>query len=127
MKPTRIYAELIRKICLANIEIKGMAHITGGGLPENLPRSIPSGLIPYIDKESWEIPFIFRFLQDIGEIPDKDYWNTFNLGVGFCLICNKENVSKIIEICSNEDMSAWEIGHVNSRNDLNQSQIIAGL
>ena len=127
MNPTRIYAELIRKICLANIEIKGMAHITGGGLPENLPRSIPSGLIPYIDKESWEIPFIFKFLQDIGEIPDKDYWNTFNLGVGFCLICDKENVSNIIKICSNEDMSAWEIGHVISRNDLNHSQIIAGL
>ena len=127
MKPTRIYAELVRKICLANIEIKGMAHITGGGLPENLPRAIPSGLIPYIDKKSWEIPFMFKFLKDIGKIPDKDYWNTFNLGVGFCLICDKENVSNIIKICSNEDMSAWEIGHVISRNDLNQSQIIAGL
>ena len=127
MKPTQIYSELIQQILSNNIQIKGMAHITGGGLPENLPRSIPTGLIPHIDKKSWEIPFIFKFLNDVGQIPEKDYWNTFNLGVGFCLVCDKKDVNKIIKISNSKDIPAWEIGKVIAQNVSNKKQIISGL
>ena len=127
MRPTKIYSELIRQLFLEKIEIKGMAHITGGGLPENLPRSIPKTLVPYIDKKSWDIPFIFQFLKDIGQIPEDDYLNTFNLGVGFCLICDKKNVNKILNICLGKNVIAWELGKLIARNDLNSQQIIAGI
>ena len=63
-----------------------MAHITGGGLPENLPRCLPPGVHAAIDPDSWERPPVFRWLQERGQVPEADLWNTFNLGVGFCLV-----------------------------------------
>ena len=78
-----------------------MSHITGGGIPENLPRCMSSDFIPYIDKKSWKIPVLFEFLKGVGQIPEKDFWNTFNLGVGFCLIVNPKNF-KILSNTTNE-------------------------
>ncbi len=112
LKPTKIYFSLINQILSENIEIKAMSHITGGGIPENLPRSIPSNFIPYIDTKSWDIPFLFKFLKDIGKIPEKDFWNTFNLGVGFCLIIDKKFKDAILNICDENDINSWVIGKI---------------
>jgi len=112
LAPTTIYFKIINQILANNIEIKGMSHITGGGIPENLPRCIPSNFIPYIDKKSWDIPVLFQFLKDIGKIPEKDFWNTFNLGVGFCLIVDEKFKEQIINICSANHISSWVIGRV---------------
>ena len=112
LKPTRIYNNLINQILSEKIEIKAMSHITGGGIPENLPRCIPTGLTPYIDTKSWDIPALFRFLKKVGMIPEKDFWNTFNLGVGFCLIIDKQFKDSILNICDANNINSWVIGKV---------------
>ena len=112
LKPTKIYNNLIKQILSEDIEIKAMSHITGGGIPENLPRCIPNDFIPYIDTKSWDIPILFKFLKDVGMIPEKDFWNTFNLGVGFCLIIDKKFKNAILNICEANKISSWEIGKV---------------
>ena len=127
LKPTTLYFNVIEKIFYENIDIKGMAHITGGGIPENLPRCIPNNLVPYIDNQSWEIPFIFRFLRDIGQIPDSDLWNTFNLGIGFCLIVDPKYKDHILKICDSQNIPSWEIGKIKKRDNSDNNIIIKGL
>ncbi|WP_320663700.1 phosphoribosylformylglycinamidine cyclo-ligase [Prochlorococcus sp. MIT 1223] len=112
LSPTLIYVKLIQSLLKAQIPIHGMAHITGGGLPENLPRCLPSGLRAAIDTKSWEIPSIFRWLEKAGQIPVSDLWNTFNLGVGFCVVLPSETVNPSIDICSRFGLSAWNMGRV---------------
>ena len=112
LEPTAIYVQLIEKLLKENLPIHGMAHITGGGLPENLPRIFPSGLSPRLDKTSWEIPELFNWLQNAGDIPEIDLWNTFNMGIGFCLIVPKNEASLALEICKRNDFMAWNIGQV---------------
>ena len=112
LEPTAIYVQLVDKLLNENLPIHGMTHITGGGLPENLPRIFPSGLLPHIDITSWEISEIFNWLQNAGDIPDIDLWNTFNMGIGFCLIVPKHAVNSTIEICVKNDFEAWNIGQV---------------
>ncbi len=127
LKPTIIYFKLIKRILSENIGIKAMAHITGGGIPENLPRCIPSNVLPFIDNKSWEIPFIFRFLQEIGEIPENDLWNTFNLGIGFCLIIDPKYKDSVLKICDSENMPAWVIGIIKEKGNSDNNLIINGL
>ena len=112
LEPTAIYVQLIEKLLKENLPIHGMAHITGGGLPENLPRIFPPGLSPRLDKTSWEIPELFNWLQNAGDIPEIDLWNTFNMGIGFCLIVPKNEVGSVLEICIKNDFMAWNIGQV---------------
>jgi len=125
LKPTAIYSQLIEKLLKENLPIHGMTHVTGGGLPENLPRIFPSKLSPHLDITSWEISEIFYWLQNAGEIPDMDLWNTFNMGVGFCLIVPKNVVSSTLEICIENGFEAWNIGKVvESSNESKHSDII---
>ena len=105
------------QILSQNVEIKGMSHITGGGIPENLPRCMSSDLIPYIDTKSWDIPLVFKFLKDIGQITEQDFWNTFNLGVGFCLIVDKKFKDEILNICHADEISSWVLGKVLKKNN----------
>lgn len=127
LKPTRIYNNLIKELLEKNIEIKGMSHITGGGILENLPRCIPEGFLPHLDTESWDLPIIFKFLKDVGQVPESDLWNTFNLGVGFCLVVNKKYVKKILEISASNRINSWVIGKIQKKNELNKNQIISGI
>tara|TARA_B100000945_G_scaffold61147_1_gene45490 strand:+ start:691 stop:1734 length:1044 start_codon:yes stop_codon:yes gene_type:complete len=124
LKPTKIYFKIISKILSQNIEIKAMSHITGGGIPENLPRCMPSDFIPYIDTKSWDIPFLFKFLKDEGQIPEKDFWNTFNLGVGFCLIIDKKFKNDILNICDANDISSWVIGKVLKKDNSKENKFL---
>jgi len=112
LEPTAIYVQLVEKLLRENLPIHGMTHITGGGLPENLPRIFPSGISPHLDKTTWEIPEIFNWLQKNGDIPEIDLWNTFNMGIGFCLIVPKNEVNSAIKICIKNDFEAWNIGEV---------------
>jgi len=123
-KKIKIYNNLINQILSENIEIKAMSHITGGGIPENLPRCIPSDFIPYINTSSWEIPILFKFLKNKGSIPEKDFWNTFNLGVGFCLIIDKQFKDAILSICKDYDIDSWEIGKIVRKNDSTISKFL---
>ena len=127
LKPTKIYSNLIKQFLTENIEIKGMAHITGGGLPENLPRCMPSNFIPHIYRESWEIPYIFRFLKKFGQIPENDFWNTFNLGVGYCLITEHKFKDRVLNICASHGLLSWEIGKILDKKESNVNKFINGI
>ena len=92
LTPTRIYAPLVQYL-LDEIPILGMAHITGGGIPGNLPRCIPDGLVAHVDYNSWRLPEIFSKVMLAGEIPEEEMKTTFNLGIGYCLVVPDEQVA----------------------------------
>ncbi len=94
LRPTRIYVKAVLGI-LERFPVKGMAHITGGGLPGNLPRILPEGLSASI-KVRWEIPPIFDFIRSLG-VPEEEMWRVFNMGIGFVLICDPQKADSIME------------------------------
>jgi len=112
LEPTVLYASLVQALLAAGVELHGMAHITGGGLPENLPRALPEGLHARLDSGSWERPALFRWLQENGEVPEADLWNTFNLGVGFCLVLPERAVDAALQVCASQGHQAWLLGQV---------------
>jgi phosphoribosylformylglycinamidine cyclo-ligase len=112
LTPTRLYGSLVQALLGAAIPLHGMAHITGGGLPENLPRCLPAGLQARIDPASWERPELFRWLQEKGEVPEADLWHTFNLGVGYCLVLPEAAVGEALQVCADQGHQAWRLGVV---------------
>jgi len=112
LTPTQLYGSLVRALLQARIPLHGMAHITGGGLPENLPRCFPAELHAVIDPGSWERPSLFRWLQQNGEVPESDLWHTFNLGVGYCLVLPAEAVASALSVCHAQGFQAWELGRI---------------
>ena len=115
LTPTTLYGGLVRTLRDSGLPLHGMAHITGGGLPENLPRCLPAGLAPYVDPTSWPRPELFSWLQNNGEIPERDMWHTFNMGLGFCLVLPEEAVNPALEICGQLNLPASCIGEVVER------------
>ena len=112
LAPTRLYGSLVQALLAAALPLHGMAHITGGGLPENLPRALPAGVHARIDPDSWQRPELFRWLQAKGEVPEADLWNTFNLGVGFCLVLPEAAVPQALAICESQGHRAWLMGAI---------------
>ena len=112
LAPTRLYGALVKALKQAAIPLHGMAHITGGGLPENLPRCIPAGLHGVIDPASWSRPSLFGWLQAAGDVPEADLWNTFNLGVGYCLVVPPEALDTTLATCEQAGYTAWVLGSV---------------
>ena len=113
LRPTTIYARLIHHL-MDEVPILGMAHITGGGLPENLPRCLPKGLTVDVDYSSWERPELFNKIQEAGDITEEEMRNVFNLGIGFCLVVPKQ-VSKLTQTLifnTPFGMRSWIIGEV---------------
>ncbi len=92
--PTKIYVKPILEILDENIH--AMAHITGGGIVENLPRVLPDGLEARLDKKSWNTPAVFHLIQKMGQIDEKEMFRTFNMGIGFILIVEKNSVDEVI-------------------------------
>ncbi len=125
LTPTRLYGALVKALLASGLPIHGMAHITGGGLPENLPRCLPAGVHGVIDPNSWSRPPVFRWLQEAGEVPEADLWNTFNLGVGYCLVLPAAAVSEALAVCRKAGYDAWQLGEVGSGNAGDQP--LAGL
>ena len=89
LTPTTIYAPIVKEL-MDEYPILGMAHITGGGIPGNLPRCIPQGMTAHVDYNSWTLPPIFNKIQLAGEITEEEMKRVFNLGIGFCVIIPKE-------------------------------------
>jgi phosphoribosylformylglycinamidine cyclo-ligase len=112
LRPTRLYGSVVRALLEAAIPVRAMAHITGGGLPENLPRCLPSGLHARIDPASWERPELFQWLQQRGDVPEEDLWNTFNLGVGFCVVVPAPAAPAALGVCQGLGQAAWVVGDV---------------
>ncbi len=114
LTPTRIYAETIR-VLVRDFNVKGMAHITGGGLLGNLPRIIPSGLKAVLDRKSWQAPPIFDFLQEHGRISDQEMLTTFNSGVGLVACVPAEEADEVLSRLEALGERAWIIGRVQTR------------
>jgi len=112
LTPTLLYASLVKGLRRSGLPLHAMAHITGGGLPENLPRCLPAGVHAVVDPGSWERPPLFRWLQERGQVPEADLWNTFNLGVGFCLVVPPAASAGIIDLCRSSGHQAWELGSI---------------
>ena len=113
LTPTTIYAPVIKEL-LKKVPLLGMAHITGGGIPENLPRCLPPGLTVDVDYWSWERPEIFNKIEQAGDIEEKEMRNVFNLGIGFCIVVPSERVGgkilSTIDIINRQGLKAWVIG-----------------
>ena len=90
----------------------GMAHITGGGIPENLPRCIPDDLEARVDYNSWKMPEVFSKIMLAGEIPPEEMKNVFNLGIGYCVVVPANRVELTMDIIREENIDCWEIGEV---------------
>ena len=111
LTPTTIYAPLVKHL-RSEVPILGMAHITGGGIPGNLPRCIPSKYNVKVDYNSWPIPELFSKIMLAGEIPEEDMINTFNMGIGYCLIVPEDVAKDTKDIISKHNLKSWVIGEV---------------
>ena len=109
--PTTIYAPIVNKL-LNEFPILGMAHITGGGIPENLPRCIPDGLTVQVDYNSWTLPPIFNKIQIAGEILEEEMKKVFNLGIGYCLVVPQEVVTEVQSMIKDHQLQSWVIGDI---------------
>ncbi|XP_047078274.1 phosphoribosylformylglycinamidine cyclo-ligase, chloroplastic/mitochondrial-like [Lolium rigidum] len=107
MAPTVIYVKQVLEI-ISKGGVKGLAHITGGGFTDNIPRVFPKGLGAKIFTGSWEVPPVFKWLQQVGKIEDAEMMRTFNMGVGMVLVVSKETADRIVE----ESSPAYRIGEV---------------
>ena len=111
LTPTRIYVQPILHL-LEKHTIKGMAHITAGGFYENIPRVLPNGLGATIQLGTWDMPPIFPFLQEMGEIADSDMYNVFNMGIGMMLVVPQEEAESVLGSLAQRGERAFIIGEV---------------
>ena len=112
--PTQIYVKPILEFLATDIDVRSMAHITGGGLPENLPRCLNQGQSIEIKPDSWAIPPIFHWLAEAGNIPAEAMFNTFNMGIGFVAIVPSNQAKSALEWFRSQNITAFEIGQVTS-------------
>lgn len=117
LTPTTLYGDLVKALLAADLAPHGMAHITGGGLPENLPRCLPEGVHAVLDPASWDRPALFQWLQEQGQVPEADLWHTFNLGVGFCLVVTPQSLEAVLQVCNSCGHRAWEMGQIQEGRD----------
>lgn len=111
MAPTRIYVKPLLKL-IAALEVKGMAHITGGGITENVPRVLPQGLTAEIKKGSWETPPLFGWLQAQGNVAEDEMHRTFNCGIGMVVIVSPQQAEAAQNLLIAEGEQVWVIGHI---------------
>ncbi len=116
LTPTQIYVQSILAVLKQGIDIHGMAHITGGGLPENLPRCLNQGQSISVKLDSWEVPPIFQWLAQTGEISSEDMLETFNMGVGFVVIVPPSQVESALSLFESQQIAAYQIGKVTAGN-----------
>lgn len=99
---------------LEECDVRGMAHITGGGLPDNLVRCLPEGCRAVVERGSWHVPAIFNLIQDLGRVPEEEMYHTFNMGVGFVLILPQEAAEEAASRLSARGETAYLIGRIES-------------
>jgi phosphoribosylformylglycinamidine cyclo-ligase len=114
LTPTRIYAVDVLAL-VADVEVHALCHVTGGGLPGNLPRVLPPGLGAAIDTASWAWPAIFTWLRDHGPVTDDEMWRTFNCGVGMTAIVPAADAADAVAHLAARGVEAWVAGHVTDR------------
>ncbi|WLF82874.1 phosphoribosylformylglycinamidine cyclo-ligase [Moraxella sp. ZY210820] len=113
MEPTRIYVKPVLELC-KQVDVHAMAHITGGGLPGNVPRVLPDGLRATIDESSWTWSPLFKFLQEQGQVEQFEMYRTFNCGVGMVIAVDASEAQKAIDILTAQGEKAWKIGQIDT-------------
>ncbi|VTR36079.1 phosphoribosylaminoimidazole synthetase [Actinobacillus pleuropneumoniae] len=111
LAPTKIYVKPLLGL-LKEIEVKGMAHITGGGFIENIPRMLPDGVNVDIEYGAWPILPIFKLMQDKGSISNKDMFTTFNMGIGMVLVVKEQDADGALQFLRSAGEEAYVIGRV---------------
>jgi phosphoribosylformylglycinamidine cyclo-ligase len=124
LTPTRIYVKSVLNI-IRSFEIKGIVHITGGGFIDNVPRVLPARSSAVIEKGSWGIPPIFRFIQDIGKIEDTEMYRTFNMGVGMVLVVSPKDADDVMLRLKGLKESADIIGYIETRSKGGEAVLLA--
>jgi phosphoribosylformylglycinamidine cyclo-ligase len=112
LTPTTIYVPVVRRLLKEIDEIYGMAHITGGGIPENLPRCLPKGLKAHVDWNAWSVPEIFMEIQRKGNVDELEMRRVFNLGIGYCVVVPANRAELTMDIIRDEGIECWDIGEV---------------
>jgi phosphoribosylformylglycinamidine cyclo-ligase len=123
LRPTRIYADAIQ-VVLREFKISGMAHITGGGFYDNIPRILPSACQARLQEGNWEVPSIFPFLKERGEISDQEMYRVFNNGIGFVLVLPEKHLEGALELLEGMGEKVFHIGTIHSREGKDPSVVI---
>lgn len=111
LTPTEIYVKPVLDL-ISKVDAKAISHITGGGFYENVPRSLPEGFTARVNKSSFEVPYIFRLMQEEGNIPERDMFNTFNMGIGMTVVVPEQDANKAVEILKAHNIKAYCIGNI---------------
>jgi phosphoribosylformylglycinamidine cyclo-ligase len=114
LAPTRIYVKPVLD-ALRTIRVKGMAHITGGGLVENVPRVIPENLTARIERSSWSVPLLFKWLQEQGNVSEAEMLRVFNCGIGMVIVVAREDADDALRLLGRSGETVWRIGSVDAR------------
>ena len=114
LAPTKIYVKTMKSIKNAGVRVKGCSHITGGGFYENVPRMLPEGAHAVIEKNSYEVPAIFRMLQKEGQIEEHMMYNTFNMGIGLVLAVDPKDADTVMEAVKAAGETPYVIGHIDA-------------
>jgi phosphoribosylformylglycinamidine cyclo-ligase len=128
LTPTRLYVRPIRELAKIFEEpegtktgetsdplarpLHGLANITGGGLPDNVARILPPGKRVFVNRDSWPVPPVFRWLQKLGNVADAEMFRVFNMGIGFVVICAPSSANRVLESLASHQIPAWTIGAV---------------
>ena len=114
LAPTKIYVKTMKSIKNAGVRVKGCSHITGGGFYENVPRMLPEGAHAVIEKNSYEVPAIFRMLQKEGQIEEHMRYNTFTMGIGLVLAVDPKDADTVMEAVKAAGETPYVIGHIDA-------------
>ena len=123
MAPTKIYVKSLLKL-IETLPVKGMAHITGGGITENIPRVLPAGLTAEINGKSWALPPLFRWLQAQGNITHSEMYKTFNCGIGMAVVLDKAHVAQAKQLLEAAGETVYEIGVIRAQNSGEAATIV---
>lgn len=116
LEPTTIYVSALQPLFAHHI-LQGVAHITGGGFIENIPRMIPDGLAARIDRGSWQVPGLFDLAQECGQLTQDDMFGVFNMGIGMVLAVRPHHVDQTLALLAERNTQAWKIGEIVQKTD----------
>jgi len=114
LEPTRMYAPHLVDLLAVGVEVHALCHVTGGGLPGNLPRCLPSGLVGRVDRSSWTVPPIFRLIGELGPVEDDELARVTNLGIGMVVVLPAEEVERASAFLTARGVPAWVLGEVSA-------------
>lgn len=123
MAPTRIYVKNLLQL-IRQVDVRAMSHITGGGLPENIPRVLPNGCVAAIDTASWTLPPVFQWLKEAGGVADEEMYRTFNCGVGMIVCVPAEQKDLALDTLKAQGENAWQVGVVESADNLDDEPTV---